>query len=52
MKVGASVRNITHSELMRDNPPINDPLFTKVFVYDDGDTAMAIICADVMSIYF
>ena len=52
MKVGASVRDITHPELMRDNPAVHDPLFAKVIVYDDGATIVAIICVDVMSLYF
>ena len=52
MKVGASVRDITHPELMRDDPTIHDPLFAKAIVYDDGDTIVAIICLDVMSLYF
>jgi len=52
MKFGASVRDITHPELMRGNPPVNDSLFAKAFVFDDGNTAVTIICADVMSIYF
>ena len=52
MKVGASTRDITHPELMRDNPAVHDPLFAKAIVYDDGDATVAIICVDVMSLYF
>ena len=52
MKVGASVRDITHPELMTDNPSVHDPLFARAIVYDDGDTAVAIISVDVMSLYF
>lgn len=52
MKVGASVKDITHPELMRDNPSVHDPLFAKAIVYDDGDSIVAIICVDVMSLYF
>ena len=52
MKVGASTRDITHPDLMKDNSFVHDPLFAKVIVYDDGDTIVAIICVDVMSLYF
>jgi hypothetical protein len=52
MKVGASVRDITHPEIMRDNPSVHDSLFARAIVYDDGDTTVAIICVDVMSLYF
>ena len=52
MKAGASSRNITNPELIKGNPPVHDPLFAKVLVLDDSNTAVVFICVDVMSIYF
>ena len=48
MKAGASKRDITNAELIRENPLVHDPLFARVLVLDDGENPVAIISLDMM----
>lgn len=51
MKAGASRRDVTIPELL-GNPAVHDPLFARVLVLDNGETAVTIICLDMVSPWF
>lgn len=51
MQAGASRRDVTIPELL-GNPAVHDPLWARVLVLDDGETAVTIICLDMVSPWF